>query len=126
MSTAGGIKRGFALAALLFAGLALGSCSSFSGYVSDHWPTWAGGMPGDVPPRPGAPGYEEFISHQQARDPATSAPAASQLAPPGAASQAAPPATPIAAPLPANANVQAVPAINRPPSDQAAAQGGLY
>jgi hypothetical protein len=83
-------------------------------------------MPTDVPPRPGAPGYEEFISHQQARDPAASAPAVSQTAPPATASQATPPATPVAAPLPANANAQVMPAINRPPSDQAAVQGGLY
>jgi hypothetical protein len=49
--------------AVLSLGLTLGSCSSFSGYVADHWPRWAGGMPDDVPPRPGAPGYEEFIAH---------------------------------------------------------------
>jgi hypothetical protein len=51
--------------AALSLGLTLGSCSSFSGYVADHWPRWAGGMPDDVPPRPGAPGYEEFIAHGQ-------------------------------------------------------------
>jgi hypothetical protein len=56
-------------------GLALGSCSSVSGYVSDTWPTWAGGMPKDVPPRPGAPGYEEFLAHQQRQDAAASSPA---------------------------------------------------
>ncbi len=44
-------------------GLTLGSCSDFSGYVADHWPRWAGGMPNDVPPRPGAPGYDQFVSH---------------------------------------------------------------
>ncbi len=48
----------------------LGSCggaseSGVSGYVADHWPHWAGGMPADVPPRPGAPGYNEFIAHGQ-------------------------------------------------------------
>src|SRR5215813_1921737 len=52
-------------AAVLCLGLTLGSCSSFSGYVADHWPRWAGGMPDDVPPRPGAPGYEEFVAHGQ-------------------------------------------------------------
>jgi hypothetical protein len=51
--------------AVLCLGLMLGSCSSFSGYVADHWPRWAGGMPDDVPPRPGAPGYEEFVAHGQ-------------------------------------------------------------
>ena len=53
----------------LAAGLA--SCSSFSGYVADHWPHWAGGMPADVPPRPGAPGYADFIAHGQAAPDAT-------------------------------------------------------
>jgi hypothetical protein len=57
-------------AALLFGlGSSLGSCGGgagpegFSAYVADHWPHWAGGMPDDVPPRPGAPGYNDFISH---------------------------------------------------------------
>ena len=44
----------------------LGSCASFSSYVSDRWPSWAGGMPSDVPPRPGTPGYNQFIAHGQA------------------------------------------------------------
>jgi hypothetical protein len=66
--------------ALLCIGLTLGACSSFSGYVADHWPRWAGGMPDDVPPRPGAPGYEEFIAHGQPnRDPAR--PASAELKP---------------------------------------------
>jgi hypothetical protein len=51
--------------AVLCLGLMLGSCSSFSGYVADHWPRWAGGMPDDVPPRPGTPGYDEFVAHGQ-------------------------------------------------------------
>jgi hypothetical protein len=113
-------KRLFAPTTVLLACLVLGSCSSFSGYVSDHWPTWAGGMPNDVPPRPGAPGYEEFISHQQGGN----APAPAAAAVPGA--------PPAAAPLPAavNANTgttaQVMPAVNRQPNDRAAVQGGLY
>jgi hypothetical protein len=59
------VSRPIAVAILLSFGPLLGSCSGFSGYVSDHWPHWAGGMPEDVPPRPGAPGYNEFISHGQ-------------------------------------------------------------
>ena len=66
--TAGTTKRLFTLTAALCVCLTLGACSSFSGFVSDTWPTWAGGMPKDVPPRPGAPGYEEFIAHQQRQD----------------------------------------------------------
>ncbi len=65
------VKRWIAVAVLAGFGPLLGSCgggseSGFSGYVADHWPHWAGGMPDDVPPRPGAPGYDEFIAHGQA------------------------------------------------------------
>jgi hypothetical protein len=61
-------KRHLAIAIVLSLAPALASCgggseSGFSAYVADHWPHWAGGMPEDVPPRPGAPGYNEFISH---------------------------------------------------------------
>ena len=69
------VKRLIAAAvlAVVLAGLGplLASCggvteSGVSGYVADHWPHWAGGMPADAPPRPGAPGYDEFIAHGQA------------------------------------------------------------
>jgi hypothetical protein len=45
-------------------GLNLASCG---GFVADHWPHWAGGLPDGVPPRAGAPGYAEFIAHGQAK-----------------------------------------------------------
>lgn len=102
--TVGMIKRLLAPAMVLGLGLALGSCGSVAGAFADHWPHWAGGMPNDVPPRPGAPGYEEFIAHERAK--------------PGDA-------TPAAA-APAKTDAQAAPAGIRPPNDQAAAQGGLY
>jgi hypothetical protein len=57
-------KRLFKTAILFGLGLSLASCGSF---VADHWPHWAGGLPDGVPPRPGAPGYAEFIAHGQAR-----------------------------------------------------------
>lgn len=60
---------------------ALGACSQFSDYVSDHWPHWAGGMPPDVPPRPGAPGYDQFITHGEAPQPTAPVTAAPQAAP---------------------------------------------
>jgi hypothetical protein len=60
------VKRYTAVAILLALGPMLGSCSGFAGTVADNWPHWAGGMPADVPPRPGAPGYEEFIAHGEA------------------------------------------------------------
>jgi hypothetical protein len=71
------VKR-FITAAVVFGlGSGLAACAGegqFSGYVADHWPHWAGGMPNDVPPRPGAPGYDEFIAHgQSGQDAATPA-----------------------------------------------------
>jgi hypothetical protein len=92
--------RFLAAAMVLGLGLALGSCGSF---VADHWPHWAGGLPNDAPPRPGAPGYEEFIAHRPAnKDAATPEVAAGQ------------------------SNVPAAPPGNRPPDDQSVVQGGLY
>jgi len=118
-----------ALTALLGVCLALGGCSSFAGFVSDTWPTWAGGMPKDVPPRPGAPGYEEFISHQQRQDPA-----ATGAASPGAAAQAGAPApggpgtTGTTAPNSAvnRATPQQFPPAYARPDDRATTRGGLY
>jgi hypothetical protein len=118
--------------------LALGGCSSVSGFVSDSWPTWAGGMPKDVPPRPGAPGYEEFLAHQQRQDVPPNTAAAPGTAPGattvGTAPAAAPGTTaavpPPAAPPPArNANTQPQPALPPAyarPDDRSATQGGLY
>jgi hypothetical protein len=74
---------------VLSLGLALGSCSQFSGLVSDHWPHWAGGEPNDVPPRPGAPGYDEFIAHKPP-DSAAATPAGTAAAPTGPLQAAAP------------------------------------
>jgi hypothetical protein len=70
------VRRFTAAAAVVCLGFGLGSCTQspgqFSGYVSDHWRHWAGGMPDDVPPRPGAPGYNEFIAHGGANEAAAS------------------------------------------------------
>src|ERR1700749_1738777 len=90
---AGLTRRRLALPALLGVFLALGGCSSFSGFVADTWPTWAGGMPKDVPPRPGAPGYEEFIAHQQRQDAAAGGAAASGAAAQGGAPVSGAPGT---------------------------------
>jgi hypothetical protein len=64
-------------AIMLGLGLSLASCG---GFVADHWPHWAGGLPDAVPPRPGAPGYAEFIAHGQAKPEALSAAGPQQLA----------------------------------------------
>jgi hypothetical protein len=99
---------------LVLSSLCLGSCASVSATVSDHWPTWAGGMPNDVPPRPGAPGYEEFLAHQQRQDAAAASPSAdgntqatSIVASPNKMSGRPPPA-------------------KQPAENSGAAQGGLY
>jgi hypothetical protein len=70
-------------------GLALGSCGPVSGFTADHWPHWAGGLPGGVPPRPGTPGYDDYVAHRQAdtepAKPATSTTASVPAAPAPAA-----------------------------------------
>jgi hypothetical protein len=57
-------KRLIGAAIVLGLGLNLTGCG---GFVADHWPHWAGGLPDGVPPRPGAAGYAEFIAHGQAQ-----------------------------------------------------------
>jgi hypothetical protein len=145
-----GWRRIAAPAIVVCAAFALASCAGtsnedgFSAYVADHWPHWAGGMPSDVPPRPGAPGYQEFIAHGQADQ--------DQLPPPagGANAAAAPvfqttpaapvqparvavgrpalahagpaPAPPPAAPAPVAAQAAPPPAAD----DSSVVRGGLY
>jgi hypothetical protein len=127
----------------------LASCSGTSGYVSDHWPRWAGGMPDDVPPRPGAPGYEEFIAHGGANQGATPSSATGTPAPEfvatgssAAAAKGAPGAKPSAsvakgvtqqpsaAPMaPAAPTAQAAPvepAEDQPSQESGVVRGGLY
>ena len=99
---------------LVFSSLCLGSCASVSATVSDHWPTWAGGMPNDVPPRPGAPGYDEFLAHQQRQDAAAASP------PAGAKTQ---PTSVVASP---NKVSGRPPPANQPAENSGAVQGGLY
>lgn len=117
--------RFFAAIAILFAASTLASCGSVSEFVTDHWPTWAGGEPKDVPPRPGAPGYAEFIARQQgnavAPDPAAALgpmPPVTATAPINATAPAAPAAT--------ADNPKQVPVGSGRVNDQGAVQGGLY
>lgn len=46
------------LCSVLASGLA--GCGSVGPMVGDALPQWAGGLPKDVPPRPGTPEYEEY------------------------------------------------------------------
>jgi len=110
-------RRLVALTAVCWLALPLASCGTVSGIVSDHWPHWAGGMPDDVPPRPGAPGYEEFIAHKQDAKDATAAtpaptPVSQQVVAPAPAANAAPRENP----APARA----------PSADPNGGPGGLY
>lgn len=94
-----------ATGALFCLAVMLGGCSPFAGFMADHWPHWAGGLPPDVPPRPGAPGYDEFIAHGEPQGEPPGAPAQNTTAP---ASGAATGATTGAIP-PANAAATSVP-----------------
>lgn len=138
------LRRFIKAAVLLGFGLGLASCggggaggasvasntsggdrgSQFADYVADHWPRWAGGMPDDVPPRPGTPGYDEFITHGQAK------PAPATAAAPGAKTAAAKTKTVArSAPAPA-ASTESVapvaPADDQPAEDSSVVKGGLY
>jgi hypothetical protein len=88
-------------------GLALGSCGPVSGFTADHWPHWAGGLPSGIPPRPGTPGYDDYVAHRQADSE---------------------PAKPAAASAVANAPTAPAPATVEPQSedDKPVTHGGLY
>ncbi len=86
-------------------GLLLGSCGPVAGFTADHWPHWAGGLPEGIPPRPGTPGYDDYVAHRQAE------------------TEPAKPAAPGA-----TANAPAAPAPAAPQSDdeKTVTRGGLY
>jgi hypothetical protein len=137
-------KRIIATTIVLCLGPLLGSCgggteNGFTSYVADHWPHWAGGMPDDVPPRPGAPGYDEFIAHGQTDQDATESlatstpPVFSTTKPPGAGEKPVvsaaktsvqhAPIVPAASPAPV---AQGTPSGDRPTEDPSVVKGGLY
>lgn len=47
--------------------LPLASCASSGGVIGEAIPTWAGGMPKHLPPRPGTAEYEEFRKRLEER-----------------------------------------------------------
>jgi hypothetical protein len=130
-------KRSIAAVFLFALGMALSSCSGsggFAGAVADNWPHWAGGMPAGVPPRPGAPGYDEFVSHGGATPVPAATPAVTfqQRAANGSVSTSpsppvasAPAPQPSPAPQPAPA-AQAAPEAENPAEDASVVKGGLY
>jgi len=103
------VKRLSAALLVLGLGLLLGSCGPVAGFTADHWPHWAGGLPEGTPPRPGTPGYADYVAHRQAET-EPGKPAAA-----GAAANA--PAA--AAPAPAAAEPQS-------DDDRPVRRGGLY
>ena len=57
------------LLGLALTACALGGCASVNANlaagVSDNIPQWMGGMPADVPPRPGTAKYDEYMKEQE-------------------------------------------------------------
>ena len=87
-------------------GLLLGSCGPVAGFTADHWPHWAGGLPAGTPPRPGTPGYADYVAHRQAETEPPQPAAANAVA---------------NAPAPAPAAVEP-----KSDDDRPVARGGLY
>jgi len=63
------------LIAFVLAATALAACAS---HVADYIPTWAGGPPKDMPPRPGTSEYDAFrqkmdagVTRDKSKDPPT-------------------------------------------------------
>ncbi len=113
------LKRLITAATLLGFGLNLAGCG---GFVADHWPHWAGGLPTDVPPRPGTPGYAEFIAHGQPTPDAEQEPAATAADQSGAQPVAPAPAAPSPPPTPVRAAAPAADTLQ----DSSVVNGGLY
>jgi hypothetical protein len=113
-------KRLFKTAILLGLALNLASCG---GFVADHWPHWAGGMPADVPPRPGAPGYADFIARGQAK-PEQAKPEPVKQDVVNSAGPQQPPA--MQRPLTSNAEIGGVTPQEDLSRDPSVVNGGLY
>ena len=58
-----------ALVGLALVASSLGGCGTVNGYLangmSDYIPHWAGGLPPDVPPRPGTVKYDEYMKERE-------------------------------------------------------------
>lgn len=70
-------RRVPALIGLMLMASSLGGCGSISSFLAggmgDLIPAWAGGLPADAPPRPGTPGYDEYVKHREEKQLAPSA-----------------------------------------------------
>ena len=117
-------KRLFTAAIVLGLGLSLASCG---GFVADHWPHWAGGLPADAPPRPGTPGYADFVAHGQTnQDAANSTAPQPPVAGAVQTSMQKPSAPPAMAAAPAAPAQVAAPQGARPEDPSVLKGGGLY
>jgi hypothetical protein len=119
-------KRLITVATVLAIGLLVASCG---GFVADHWPHWAGGLPADAPPRPGTPGYAEFVAHGQPT-PDTKSDAPQQPTATASAVQSGAQQAPVA-PAPAAPAIPAAPVRAGAPEtatgqDSSVVNGGLY
>jgi hypothetical protein len=78
---------------LVLGGVLLASCGSTGAYIGDNLPEWAGGLPKGTPPRPGAPGYDDYVRALHGGDRPTTAPPteAQSYAPPQPPVQPSPP-----------------------------------
>jgi hypothetical protein len=76
------IRRFVAVALVLGSASMMGACSPFSSSMADMWPHWAGGEPAGLPPRPGEPGYDQYIAHGQPNQTPPAAPGAPAAAGP--------------------------------------------
>ena len=72
---------GIKMIRLIIAGgcaLSLAGCAGTSATIGNGMaamPTWLGGEPSDVPPRPGSQGYQAWVEQHQEQAPTSSAPA---------------------------------------------------
>jgi hypothetical protein len=96
-------------------------------------------MPDDVPPRPGAPGYDEFVAHGQAgQDLAKPIPPGGQSVasvpvkpvfqktPAAAQSETQPAPVPAETPAAPESQTAPEPSVNNSPEDPSVVKGGLY
>jgi hypothetical protein len=58
-----------ALIGLALVASSLAGCGTINGYLANgtgnYIPHWAGGLPSDVPPRPGTAKYEEYMKERE-------------------------------------------------------------
>ena len=124
------LKRLVGAAMLFGSALALSGCGA--GTVADMWPHWAGGEPAGLPPRPGQPGYEEFIAHGQPSPNAAVAPAPAQQALGGTTAAIAEQKSAVQPPGRAapraeeNSEAEPAEAVEHPVGDTGVVRGGLY